>query len=113
MVKTEGKYSAFTPASGRILAMLFLAIFVVGTILASAMSTYTVNVEADGAVIKVTTSEQSAQKILDQAGVTLGEKIAWILRTSLSEKVRERVTSLSSSARFRSQSMTAEKSTKS
>ncbi|MBQ1451425.1 MAG: DUF348 domain-containing protein [Clostridia bacterium] len=74
MVKTEGKYSAFTPISGRVLAMLFLAIFVVGTIMASAMSTYTVNVEADGAVIKVTTSEQSAQKILDQAGVTLGEK---------------------------------------
>lgn len=74
MVQKSVKNSTFTPAAGRILAILFLAIIVVGTIIASAMSTYTVNVEADGNVIKVTTSEQSAQVILKQAGITLGEK---------------------------------------
>ena len=74
MVKTEDKRKTFTPSSGRFLAMLFLGVFVIGTMVASAMSTYTVNVEADGSVIKVTTSERSARKIIDQAGITLGEK---------------------------------------
>jgi len=74
MVQKSVKKSNFTQNSSRFLAMLFLSIIVVGTIVASAMSTYTVNVEVDGKVVKVTTSEQSAQVILNQAGVTLGEK---------------------------------------
>lgn len=74
MVKNDVKHSAFTSAPGRIIAVIFLSLIVVGTIIASAISNYTVNVLVDGQTIKVTTSEQSARIILEQAGVTLGEK---------------------------------------
>ena len=74
MVKNDVKQRAFTSVPSRIFAMIFLALVVVGIIIASAMSSYTVNVIADGQTIKVTTSEQSARVILEQAGVTLGEK---------------------------------------
>ena len=74
MVKNDVKHSAFTSAPGRIFAAIFLSLIVVGTIVASAISGYTVNVVADGQTIKVTTSEQSARIILEQAGITLGEK---------------------------------------
>ena len=73
MVQKSVKKSTFTPLLGRIFAVLFLSVLVVCTIITSAMSTYTVNVEADGEVVKVTTSEQSAQMILKQAGIVLGE----------------------------------------
>ena len=74
MVKNGVKRSAFTDDFSRIFAIVFLAIIVVGTLIASAISTYTVNVEADGNTVKVTTSEQSAQIVLKQSGITLGEK---------------------------------------
>lgn len=74
MVKNGVKRSAFTDDFSRILATVFLAIIVVGTLIASAISTYTVNVEADGNTVKVTTSEQSARIVLKQSGITLGEK---------------------------------------
>ncbi len=74
MVKNDVKQSGFTSVPGRIVAVIFLSLIVVGTIIASAMSNYTVNVIVDGQTIKVTTSEQSARVILEQAGVTLGEK---------------------------------------
>ena len=74
MVKNDVKQSGFTSVPGRIVAVIFLSLIVVGTIIASAMSNYTVNVIVDGQTIKVTTSEQSARVILEQAGITLGEK---------------------------------------
>ena len=74
MVKNDVKQSGFTSVPGRLLAVIFLSLIVIGTIIASAMSNYTVNVIADGQTIKVTTSEQSARVILEQAGLTLGEK---------------------------------------
>ena len=58
----------------RILATVFLVIVCCCTLVAAAKSTYTVDVVADGKTITVSTSEQETDVILQQAGVTLGEK---------------------------------------
>ncbi len=58
----------------RILATVFLVIVCCCTLVAAAKSTYTVNVVADGKTVTVSTSEHNPDVILQQAGITLGEK---------------------------------------
>ncbi len=58
----------------RILATVFLVIVCCCTMVAAAKSTYTVDVVADGKTVTVSTSERETDVILQQAGVTLGEK---------------------------------------
>ncbi len=59
--------------SNRLLAVIFLFVVCFTTIILATMSTFTVNVLADGETIFVKTSDESIDVILQKAGVTLGE----------------------------------------
>ncbi|NLL63238.1 MAG: DUF348 domain-containing protein [Ruminococcaceae bacterium] len=74
MIRTqEGR--VFTGATkNRIVASCILVFLCCCTLIASAASTYTVDVLVDGKIITVNTSEQDVNIIIQQAGVTLGER---------------------------------------
>ncbi len=74
MIENQDGRKFATAIRNRILATVFLVLVCCCTLVAAAKSTYTVDVVADGKTITVTTSEHSADVILQQAGITLGEK---------------------------------------
>lgn len=60
--------------SNRFLAVIFLLVVCFATFVLATMTTYTVNILVDGETVFVKTAEDDINVILQQAGVTLGEK---------------------------------------
>ncbi|MDD6806951.1 MAG: ubiquitin-like domain-containing protein [Oscillospiraceae bacterium] len=74
MIKYQDGRRTVAAISNRLFATVFLVAVCCFTLIATAKSTYTVNVLADGKTIMVTTSEQNPDVILTQAGISLGQK---------------------------------------
>ena len=74
MVEIQGDRKHSRLYRDRMIATIFLVVVCCCTLIAAAKSGYTVNVVADGKTVMVNTSEQSAEVILTQAGIELGEK---------------------------------------
>ncbi len=70
-IKKIGK--ALMKSKAKIVMLTVIAIFCVATIYAAAANSYTITLDIDGEVTRVTTMRQTAEEILAQAGVVVGE----------------------------------------
>ncbi len=70
-IKKIGK--AMVKSKAKLILITFIAIFCVATIYAAAANSYTITLDIDGEITRVTTMRQSAEEILNHAGVVLGE----------------------------------------
>ncbi|MBR6531003.1 MAG: DUF348 domain-containing protein [Clostridia bacterium] len=70
-IKKIGKVIAKSKA--KIIMLVVIAVFCAATIYAAAANSYTITLDIDGEVTRVTTMRQTAEEILNQAGVVVGE----------------------------------------
>lgn len=70
-IKKIGK--AIAKSKTKLVLITFIVVFCVATIYAAAANSYTITLDIDGEVTRVTTMRQSAEEILAQAGVVIGE----------------------------------------
>lgn len=70
-IKKIGK--ALAKSKAKLIMITVIAIFCAATIYAAAANSYTITLDIDGEITRVTTMRESADEILSQAGVQIGE----------------------------------------
>lgn len=70
-IKKIGK--AIVKSKTKLVLITFIIVFCVATIYAAAANSYTITLDIDGEITRVTTMRQTADEILEQAGVVIGE----------------------------------------
>ncbi|MEG1615163.1 MAG: ubiquitin-like domain-containing protein, partial [Oscillospiraceae bacterium] len=73
VIKNESLAAVAKSAKTRIFAAIFLTLICAGTVFAAALSTYTVEIVADGVSKTVQTSEIDAKELVKKEGYTLGK----------------------------------------